>query len=430
MAEWRTDYWEPNLSAPGKRERMGGKYSFYVPDFLAEVNLKISRSLDRELIRVERQLRELSDVEGADDLAHVARFLLRSEAIASSQMEGITPAPKQVALAELGEQEDIRGISDAAQLVARNMTAVQRASSVLSNKDRVTPSDLEDLQESLLGDKTQGLGIRQAQNWIGRSFYHPIGADYVPPDPSLVSDLVRDLAEYIDGAKHGAVVQAALVHAQFETIHPFADGNGRVGRALIHTVLARRGLTPKRVLPVSLVLATLSHEYVRALTEYRYVGDVNSSEAHRAREQWIKFFARSVSTAVQQALELNEELSRLRLEWTEKIEEYRSQQGKTKKLRADSATMRILNRLPGTPILTIKTTQDIHGLKPTPARSALEDLRQADVLVRQSINAASKAYVAQDVLDLITYAERQLASTQFDTRVSLPNRPVPARPER
>ena len=75
-----------------------------------------------------------------------------------------------------------------------------------------------------------------------------------------------DVVKYLNSASHGALVQAAILHAQFETIHPFADGNGRIGRALIHLVLERRGLATSPVLPVSMVLGTWSEGYVAGLT--------------------------------------------------------------------------------------------------------------------------------------------------------------------
>jgi len=88
---------------------------------------------------------------------------------------------------------------------------------------------------------------------LGGTSYHPIEADFVPPPPDLVPGLIEDLLRYLNGATHAPLIQAALIHAQFETIHPFTDGNGRVGRALIHTVLTRRGLLPGMVLPTSAV---------------------------------------------------------------------------------------------------------------------------------------------------------------------------------
>jgi Fic family protein len=90
-----------------------------------------------------------------------------------------------------------------------------------------------ELQRTLLSDEPELLGIRDVQNWIGGSDYHPLTADFVPPQPSLMDSLMGDLVEYMNGGVHARLIQAGIVHAQFETVHPFKDGNGRVGRALI-----------------------------------------------------------------------------------------------------------------------------------------------------------------------------------------------------
>jgi len=98
--------------------------------------------------------------------------------------------------------------------------------------------------------------IRQEQNWIGGSSYNPCSAAFVPPPPEYVPDLLDDLCQFCNSDDIPAVAQAAIAHAQFDTIHPFVDGNGRTGRALIHLVLRRRGLATRVLPPVSLVLAT------------------------------------------------------------------------------------------------------------------------------------------------------------------------------
>ena len=219
-------------------------------------------------------------------LAGVARFLLRSEAIASSMIEGISPSPQQVALAELAQDEPIRGFGDQARLVANNITILERATAQLVESDLVSVGDVQQLQSALLIEKRHH-GLRTVQNWIGGSNWHPMEADFVPPPPQQVPELMEDLMAYLNGSAHAPLVQAALVHAQFETIHPFTDGNGRVGRALIHCVLARRRLTPTAMLPISLVLATLRDTYIDGLTAYRYVGTADAQDAVDGIGAWL-----------------------------------------------------------------------------------------------------------------------------------------------
>lgn len=420
--------WEPDLTLPGRRNQQGGEYHYYVPDRLSSLNLKLDCELSRYLAQIERKVRALVNADGIDNLESLSRFLLRSEAIASSQIEGIMPAAKHVALAEIGETEGRHGISETAQLVARNMTVVQDASQKLAHANEVTVQHLIELQTALLGSNRAEPGLRNVQNWIGASNYHPIGADYVPPAPHLVPELVADLLDYLNGATHGPIIQAALVHAQFETIHPFTDGNGRVGRALIHTVLTRRGLTPRSVLPVSLVLSTLRDAYVASLSMTRFVGTPSEAGNEDAISQWIRLFASAVEQATIQAEKLRDHICELELEWRAKVDEHRSQQGKIRAMRSDSALAQIMSKLAGTPVLTAKTASDIYGIAPQNAHDALTQLADAGVMTTRSIARGTFAYIATDVLELVTVAERALASTRFDTRVSPSIRPVSARP--
>lgn len=420
--------WEADPTLPGRANRRGGSYWYYLPDRLTTLQVSISPQLSEEIAAVERRVLGLAQADGITELKDLSRFLLRSEAIASSQIEGIAPAAKQVALAEIGEAEDIRGISDAAKLVARNMTVVREASDRLARSQSVTVTDLEQLQKALLGTDHPAVGIRTVQNWVGTSNYHPIGAEYVPPAPGLVPDLLEDLLSYLNGATHGPLVQAALVHAQFESIHPFVDGNGRVGRALIHTVLTRRGLTSSRLLPVSLVLASFREQYVAALNNLRFEGSPEAPENARRIAEWIRIFSRAVDEAVTQAEDLRAELLLLAEQWRERLEAFRAANNYTRALRSDSGVARILRRLAGTPVLTVKTASQIYGLSVQNASEALTQLADAGIFSTRSIARGTTAFIANEVLDLVTLSERQLASTQFDTRVSKPVRQVPELP--
>lgn len=426
MASWENADWESGAdSGLPRRDRRTGPFRRYVPDLLEAHPLTLDGSLSLAVADAERSVRALSGRGGAA-LTAVSRFLLRSEAIASSFIEGVAPSPQQVALAELGKHESVRGISEQAQLVANNMTVVRRASTELVEADLVTVEHIVGLQAALLPDHPRHHGLRTVQNWIGGSQRHPLDADFVPPEQGRVPALMQDLAAYINGAGHSPIVQAALVHAQFETIHPFTDGNGRVGRALIHTVLTRRGLTPTAILPVSLVLATLRDTYVAGLVGYRYDGDAAGEASRVGIGAWIKTFSRAALLAAEQSTSLVSQLKILEEEWRDRIAAYRSSRGIRETPRADSATARMLTLLPEAPVVTTGTVQRILRVSFPAASSALEELRQAGILQGRPIERGATAYMSQEVLDLITLTERRLASTQFDTRASQPNRPVPA----
>ncbi|MCB9389668.1 MAG: Fic family protein [Acidimicrobiia bacterium] len=104
--------------------------------------------------------------------------------------------------------------------------------------------------------------IRTEQNWIGGTSWGPLNAEFVPPPPDMLPMLLEDLVEFCNRADLPAVVQAAVAHAQFETLHPFADGNGRAGRCLIHIILGRRGMEGPLRPPISLGLAADKRSYI------------------------------------------------------------------------------------------------------------------------------------------------------------------------
>ena len=470
-----TRFWEnPHEGGLRRRDRRSGEYRAYVPDPLVGAALVLSPGTEALAARAEARVRALGAL---PDMAGIARFLLRSEAIASSRIEGVAPSVHRVALAELAQQEEVRGLSEQARAVARNVTLVRAAVEELSGARPVTVDRLLALHRSLLPDSPEHHGIRSTQNWVGGSSYHPLDADFVPPPPELVPDLVADLLTYLNGATHAPLIQAALVHAQFETIHPFADGNGRVGRALIHTVLTRRGLLAGMILPTSLVLSTLSGKYVEALSRFPEAGDPAGpdAESHRpdsagpdgpdalgdpggpgglgksgdpngpsgpggpggpnepgesdgGRDAWISFFLEAVVLACDQAERISTELAGVREEWNESLQKWVAREGGGRALRKDSAALRILEGLPGAPVLTIATASRIYGVSRTASSRGLETLRAAGILTTESIGAGRRAYTARAVLDTITWAERRLASTRFDTRISAPTRAVPARP--
>lgn len=438
MGRWVPVFWQ-NSYASGLRRRDGrsGEYHAYLPDPLSTLPLWLSPGTQDLAVQAERRVRGLS---AAPDLEGIGRFLLRSEAIASSRIEGIAPSAHKIALAELGQREKVQGLSSQAKQVADNVTLVRHAVGRLTELPLVSSADLLALHRSLLTDQPQLHGLRDAQNWVGGSPYHPLDADYVPPPPQEVPPLVEDLLRYLNGATHAPLVQAALVHAQFETIHPFADGNGRVGRALIHAVLARRGLIGEMVLPVSLVLATLSKQYLLGLSAFRCppapepggrgspAGDPgdDTQACREGCDAWVAFFLEAVLIACDQAERIGAELAGVRQAWEEALRHWATAHNGGRLLRRDAAARRIADGLAATPVLTIATASQVYEVSRTAAAKGLEILEQAGVLATESIGPGRRAYVARDVLDTITWAERRLASTRFDTRISPPVRPVPA----
>lgn len=430
MATWLTQHWEPSFDAPTRAGRQGGTYRAYLPDLLQGRPLAMGDEISAQAADVEASVRKLTLSPESRSLEGLARFLLRSEAIASSRIEGMQASAQQVALAELAQTEQLvhAGFSRNAQFVANNITILRRAATDLAESFSVSVAGIDELHHALLPDERHH-GLREVQNWIGGTARNPLDAQFVPPPPGSVQELMDDLVAYCNGGVHAPLVQAALVHAQFETIHPYTDGNGRVGRALIHTVLTRRGLTPSAVLPVSLVLLTRSDAYLDGLTAYRYDGDAASVTAQQAVEAWLSTFLESAGLAADQVVRFADELAELRAQWSARLSTYRASRGVRETPRADSAVARLVQVLPEAPLVTVTTVRRMLGVSGPSAYNAVEELAVAGIVSRKSLERGTTGYFAREVFELLTFAERRLASTRWDTRKSPPARPVPAVPQ-
>lgn len=429
MSRWVEQQWVPEHSyGLSRRARQGGPYRSYVPERLVGLPVELDQEASREVARVERRIRTVAAGGAASGLEGVSRLLLRSEAIASSRIEGLAPAPAQVAIAELSEFESVGGLSDVAELVANNIAILRRADETLAQKPGLEAGDIVDLHSALF-PSDPNRGFRTTQNWIGGSDWHPLEAEFVPPPPEFVRDLMDDLVDYADGATHGPLIQAALVHAQFETIHPFGDGNGRIGRALIHAILRRRGLTPAPVLPVSMILHTWSDQYVAGLTAFR--AEPGDREGLRVGvAEWISTFTAAADAAVDQAERIAGEIAELREDWAERVGAHRVRIGLRPAPRADSIDTAIFNGLSEHPVLTSKVAAQLYGTSENSARKALDLLAEAGVVRTKSIGRRTNGYLAREVLELVSMAERRLASTRMDTRLAGPTGfAVPAHPE-
>jgi len=278
---------------------------------------------------------------------------------------------------------------------------------------------LEIHRRLLLGTRleTHGGQPRGEQNWVGGSSFNPCSAEYVPPPPEAVPSLVSDLCDFCNDDSLPAIAQAAIAHAQFETIHPFLDGNGRVGRALIHLVLRRRSVVSRVLPPVSLVLATWAQEYVDALTGTRYRGAASSRLAREGLDRWVGLFATATKRAVADADAFEERIQLLELTWRKRLG----------RVRADSAADLLIRRLPGVPILTVQSAAELIGRSAQATNQAIARLAEANVLSQTTVGKRNRAFEAPEVIRTFTALERQLASPSGDARTAPPTRRVPRR---
>lgn len=357
------------------------------------------------------------------DAEAIARLLLRAEAVASSKIEGLQIGGRRLLRAQLARDTDGGADDVGAVEILNNVDAMRWAVSTLTARDRIAVDDLLQIHDRLLAGTTlesHGGRMREEQNWIGGSDFNPCRAAFVPPPPEHVPMLLEDLCAFLAEDSVPAVVQAAIAHAQFETIHPFIDGNGRTGRALVHVVLRRRGLAPHVVPPLSLVLATWSADYVDGLTATRYLGDPAAPEAAAGLNRWISLFAAACRRAVTDA-----EAYEARV--TEIAERWRARLGG---VRSGSSVDRLIDALPGAPIVTVKSAAALIGRSVQAVNEAIPRLLAAGVLRQTSVGARNRAFEAPELIESFNALERQLASPDGDTRVSRPARSVPARLDR
>jgi Fic family protein len=354
------------------------------------------------------------------DTEALARLLLRAEAVASSKIEGLEVGPRRLLRAEVARQLGESTADVTAEEILGNIDAMVFAAATVKVGDPITPDLLREVHRRLLlGTRLEEHGgqLRTQQNWIGGSDYNPCSASFVPPPHEYVEDLVADLCAFCNEDSLPAVAQGAIAHAQFETIHPFIDGNGRAGRALIHMILRRRNLAPKVLPPISLVLATWAKDYVAGLSATRYIDAPSSKGAHDGLNLWVGRFAAATSRAVVDAGSFEDKVEAIQTEWRERLAP----------VRAGSAVDLLLRALPGAPIITVKDATVLIGRSFRAVNGAVPRLVESGVLSQVSVGRRNRAFEAREIIDSFIDLERRLASPEGDTLHSPPSRTVPRR---
>jgi Fic family protein len=422
MARVIRKHWVSDIDAGlSRRDRRSCSYDAYVPDALAGRRLNLEGDTAADVADAERAIATLdAGAETLVDTEALARILLRAECVASSRIEGLEVGARRLlraeAARELGEQpHDVTAIE-----VLSNINAMSSAIQGVYPGDPITPDQLLSFHRTLLAGTrlAEHAGvIRTQQNWIGGSAFNPCSAEFIPPPPENVPGLLEDLCQFCNDDSLPAVAQAALAHSQFETIHPFIDGNGRTGRALIHLVLRRRGLATRVLPPMSLVLATWANDYVAGLEATRYRGPASSKAAHDGLNMWIGRFAAAARRAVDDATSFETRTRSIQDEW-------RATLGS---VRANSAADLLLRMLPGAPLVSVSSAAGLIGRSFAAANDAIARLTAAGILRQVNVGQRNRTFEAPAIIDAFTDLERQLASPEGNTRASEPTRRVPRR---
>lgn len=369
------------------RLRARGSYQAAIPARIADMSFELPAEVQAEAGDAAVEIAHfdaevataLTETEGRE-LAPLAAVLLRTESASSSQIENVTAGARALALATIHEKTGPN-----ATLVVANVQAMQRA---IAMSDDLSTETLCQVHEALMSGHAyaQPGRLRSGQVWIGGSAPSPHAATFVPPHQDRIEVLMRDLMRFCARPDVPALPQAAIAHAQFETVHPFADGNGRTGRALVHAMLRGSGTTRRMTVPVSAGLLVDTRGYFEDLMSYR-AGDPVPI---------VDRFTQASFAAVTNGRHLVADLSRVFAQWKSRVQ-----------ARRHAAVWLVLPSLLAQPAVTIRTIQEDVGVSQPSAQNAVDELLRSGILTPASANRRNRVWIAEEVVDALDeFADR------------------------
>ena len=326
-------------------------------------------------------------------------LLTRAESAASSTIEGVRPSARRLARAEaqlaLGGQPPPYQDREA----LGNVSATRLALEMGAAGGTVTIEDLCSIHAALMGSDPEAGQMRTRQNWMGAGLSStPLNASFVPPPPEAVPSLVEDLVAAMNEPARSPLVHAAVVHAQFETIHPFADGNGRTGRALVQLMLRRSGLATACSPPISSALALDRDAYIGALRSNRPVCVPDDPRRSAALTAWIELCADACSQACDYTQRIVSHVSALQQDWRNRLI--------ARGVRRSNSVMRLIDVLPSNPVLNAASAADLLAVDPRTARRSIDLLVAAGILVQRSAGRRNRVYEVESVIDTLAVLAR------------------------
>jgi Fic family protein len=366
--------WKPRIryAVPAAQSfRQFGRYQAAVIQPIAEISMVPLSPATLTLVAEASAEIARFDEEVGSDIAPFSSILLRSESVASSRIENLTASAKAIALAEAGDTS-----RENASVIVANTTAMRAA---IALADQLDGDAILAMHDALLGPSEPQLAGRWRDEpvWIGGSAYSPHGATFVPPRYEHIPDAITDLTAFMDRLDIPPLVQAAIAHAQFETLHPFPDGNGRTGRALIHSLLRGKGLTRKVTIPVSAGLLADTGAYFAALTSYRQGNP----------EPIVAMMSEAAFAAVNNGRQLVADLHGVRDGWNSRIT-----------ARSDAAAWKTADLLLSQPIVDSPMLQRELKVSDYAALAAIKHLTEIGVLAKVSGKQRDRKYAATEIL--------------------------------
>lgn len=373
----RAGYWKTNLSGEMA-------YQSFVPSPLPPTPpIEISEDILEQLIKSNSQLAILESV--ATRIPDVDLFVsmyVRKEALMSSQIEG-TQATLEDVLDPLIEDNTNRNVADVVNYIKATEYAIRRLHE-LPLCNRLLKETHAILMEGVRGQEKNPGEFRCSQNWIGGKGSTLRNAKYIPPSPDDMTEAMSDLEKYINADDRlDGLIRAALIHYQFETIHPFLDGNGRIGRLLITLFLMEKKILTTPALYISYFLKKNRVEYYDRMTEVRSKGNY---------EQWVKFFLQALAESAKDAIAAIDELTALH----DKNVDLVAGMG-----RASKNAMLVFRYLEANPIIEIGKTAEALGITFGTASNVVERLSSAGILEQTTTGRRNRTFAYKDYLAIL-----------------------------
>lgn len=359
-------------------------YKSFVPSPLPPVPpIELTEDIVALLIKANSQIAVLESI--ATRIPNVELFVsmyVRKEALMSSQIEG-TQATLEDVLDPMLDANTNRNVADVVNYIKATETAIKRLAE-LPLCNRLIKETHAVLMSGVRGQEKNPGEFRYSQNWIGGQGSTLKNARYIPPSPDDMIEAMSDLEKYINADDDmDALICAALIHYQFETIHPFLDGNGRVGRLLITLFLMERKVLTTPALYISYFLKKNRVEYYDRMTEVRTKGNY---------EQWVKFFLQALMESAEDAIATIDELIVLHDANMDII---------SKLGRAAKNARLVFNYLEANPIIEIRKTAEALGITFNTASSAVVRLVDAGILVQTSNASRNRTFAYESYLNIL-----------------------------
>ena len=308
---------------------------------------------------------------------------VRKEALLSSQIEG-TQCTLDDILNPLMEENTNRNVSDVVNYIKATEFALNRLHS-LPLCNRLIKETHAVLMEGVRGQEKSPGEFRYSQNWIGGQGSTIRNARYIPPNPEDMQTAMSDLEKYMNGDDSlDPLIQAALIHYQFETTHPFLDGNGRVGRLLITLFLMEKGILSRPALYISYFLKMNRIEYYDRMTQVRKTGDY---------EQWVMFFLQALSDSAGDAIQTIDALTALHNQSVAKLGAFSKRQ--------QTNLLKLFAYIETNPILDIQKTAAALGLSYNTVSKMVTILVDEGILRQTDKAGKAKIYSYADYLDIL-----------------------------